>query len=180
MRFVNCFVRTQSSLVLACLLMVALSLFAEGPSLAQSLPQPKSEVLLTVSGEIGVTNAEGEARFDRDMLQALGVKSISTENPFQTGMHTFEGVLISDVLDAVQANGTALNAEGHDGYSVQIPIEDVRKFPVMLAMVWNGKVMRVRNKGPLWVIYPLTQYPELVDQKYSARSVWQLKQLTIE
>ncbi len=180
MSFLSQFNRTGSSLVLACLILVALSLVSVAELSAQSLPAPKSEVLLTVSGKIGVTNAEGEARFDRDMLQALGVKSISTANPFETGMHSFEGVLISDVLDAVQANGKALNAEAHDGYSVQIAIEDVRKFPVMLAMVWNGKVMRIRNKGPLWVIYPLTQYPELVDQKYSARSVWQLKQLTVE
>lgn len=175
MRFVRYLAWSQSSLVLACLFMVALSLVSVGQLSAQSLPQPKTEVLLTVSGKIGVTNAEGEAQFDRNMLRALGVKSISTANPFETGMHFFEGVLISDVLDAVQAKGTALNAKAHDGYAVQIPIEDVRKFPVMLAMVWNGKAMRIRNKGPLWVIYPLTQYPELVDQKYSARSVWQLK-----
>lgn len=151
-----------------------------GASHAKELPKPTSEILLTVGGNVEITNGDGVAEFDREMLESLGIQSITTKNPFETGMHSFDGVLIRDILNAVQAKGAVLNATAHDGYSVQIPIEDTQKFPVMLAMVWNGKVMKVRNRGPLWVIYPLSDYPELVDQKYSARSVWQLKKLMVE
>lgn len=150
------------------------------PSVSNELPKPSSEVLLTVDGKINVMNGNGFAAFDRNMLNSLGVQSITTENPFEKGMHSFEGVLIRDILSATKAEGTVLRATGLDGYTVQIPIEDVQKYPVMLAMVWNGEVMRVRNRGPLWVIYPLSDYPELIEQKYSARSVWQLKKLTVE
>lgn len=150
------------------------------PSASNELPKPSSEVLLTVDGGINVMNGDGVAEFDRDMLRSLGVTSIMTANPFEKGMHSFDGVLIRDILSATGAKGTVLRATALDGYTVQIPIEDVQQYPVMLAMVWNGKEMRVRNKGPLWVIYPLSDYPELIEQKYSARSVWQLKKLTVE
>ena len=150
------------------------------PLYAQELPQPSSRVLLTVDGKIGLTNGGGEAKFDREMLKSLGMQSITTPNPFEAGMHTFEGVLISDLLKAVDAKGTHLLATAHDGYAVEVPVEDAMKYPVMLAMIWNGKVMKIRNRGPIWIIYPIGKYPELVDQKYSARSVWQLKRLTVE
>jgi hypothetical protein len=35
------------------------------PALAESLPPPAGEVLLTVAGRIGVTNGDGLARLDR-------------------------------------------------------------------------------------------------------------------
>lgn len=159
---------------------ISLTLIAAGTSYAQSLPKPTSAVLLTVEGNIGVTNSDGKAEFDRGMLEALGMQKIVTTNPFETGTHTFEGILISDILKAVVANGSNLSAVAYDGYSVVIPIEDVVNYPVMLAMVWNGKAMKIRNRGPLWVIYPIGKYPELQNQKYSARSVWQLKTLTVE
>ena len=37
--------------------------------------------------------------------------------------------------------------------------------------------MTLRNKGPLWVIYPLTDHPELNKELYHSRMVWQLTAL---
>ncbi len=170
----------MSRALLGCVFIVSVTLIAVGTPRAQGLPIPTSPVLLTVDGNIGVTNVNGKAEFDRGMLEALGMQSIVTTNPFETGTHTFEGVLVRDILKAVDANGGDLAAVALDGYSVKIPVEDVLNYPVMLAMVWNGKAMKVRNRGPLWVIYPIEKYTELQDQKYSARSIWQLKKLTVE
>lgn len=166
--------------MLGCVLVISLTLIVVENAYAQSLPMPTSAVLLTVDGNIGVTNADGKAEFDRGMLEALGMQTIVTTNPFETGTHTFEGVLIRDVLKAVDAKGSDLAAVASDGYSIKIPTEDVLNYPVMMAMTWNGKTMKVRNRGPLWVVYPIGKYPELQNQKYSARSVWQLKKLTVE
>lgn len=166
--------------VIATLLIFGYVIPVAGISHAKGLPEPSSETLITIDGKIGFTNDKGEAKFDREMLKALGTRSITTPNPFETGIHTFEGVLIRDLLKAVQAKGTRLVAVAHDGYTVEVPIEDTAKYPVMLAMIWNGKEMKIRNRGPLWIIYPIGQYPELIHQKYSARSVWQLKRLTVE
>lgn len=147
---------------------------------AATLPQPTGKVLLTVSGAITQHNTGDEAAFDRAMLQSLGMHKLRTTNPFETGIHEFEGVLLRDVLDKVGATGSKLIAFALDGYAVEIPASDAREYEVLLALVWNGKQMTVRNKGPIWVIYPLDRYDELKDEKYSARSIWQLGRLVVQ
>lgn len=176
-RYSNCNI-TKGLSVLALILSLVFS--GHGALIAQELPKPSSEILITIDGNIGVTNANGKAEFDRDMLEALGMQSFKTSNPFETGLHEFEGVLLRDLLDALKASGTTLLARALDGYTVEIPIKDIYDYPVMLAMIWNGETMKVRSRGPLWVIYPIGKYSELQDQKYSARSVWQLTKLTVE
>ncbi|MBO6946656.1 MAG: molybdopterin-dependent oxidoreductase [Rhodospirillales bacterium] len=149
-------------------------------SASGSLEKPVGPVILTVEGKIKITNTGKEARFDRKMLDALGMHTLKTSNPFDTGTHTYEGVLLSDLLESVGADGTMLVAYALDGYAVEIPVADTKKYPVMLAMIWNGKEMTVRNKGPIWVIYPIDKYTELKDEKYSSRSIWQLERLIVE
>ncbi|MEQ8665901.1 MAG: molybdopterin-dependent oxidoreductase [Rhodospirillales bacterium] len=143
------------------------------------LATPAGPVILVVKGKIGETNVGDEAHFDREMLMALGMRSLTTHNPFETGLQEYEGVLFSDVLKAVDADGEVLVGTALDGYSIEIPVEDIMTFPVMLAMTWNGEVMRPRNKGPLWVVYPIDQYPELQDETYSVRTIWQLADIDV-
>ena len=51
---------------------------------------------------------------------------------------------------------------------------------MLLATTWKGKVMTVRDKGPIWVVYPVDQHAELADEMYSSRSIWQLTKLTVQ
>ncbi|MBF0248385.1 MAG: hypothetical protein HQL36_10005, partial [Alphaproteobacteria bacterium] len=82
--------------------------------------------------------------------------------------------------DAVGVEGETLVARALDGYNVDVPVEDVRKYPVILAMKQDGKVLRVRSKGPLWIIYPVDQHEELRAESFSGRSIWQLTTLTVK
>jgi hypothetical protein len=43
----------------------------------------------------------------------------------------------------------------------------------------NGEHLRVRTKGPLWVIYPWNDYSELQSESYYSRSIWQLRSLNV-
>lgn len=40
--------------------------------------------------------------------------------------------------------------------------------------------MAVREKGPIWVIYPMNDHPELRSDTYNDRLVWQLKEISVE
>ncbi len=40
--------------------------------------------------------------------------------------------------------------------------------------------MPVREKGPVWVIYPMDDNPELRNDLYNDRLVWQLKEISVE
>jgi len=166
--------------VRAAFLGFALVLLVVSPSPVFALDAPKGDVILTLNGKISETNGDGVARFDREMLKAIGLKSLTTTNPFETGVQQFEGVLLSDVLKMVGADGTRLIATALDGYAIEIPIEDPMTYPVLIAMVWNGQEMKVRNKGPLWIVYPVDQYDDLSAEQYSARSIWQLRRIEVE
>ena len=56
-----------------------LLMFLSLPAIAaDALPRPTASVLLTVSGSIANTNAGKEAKFDRAMLEKLGVRTLRT------------------------------------------------------------------------------------------------------
>ena len=148
--------------------------------LAGELEPPVGPVILTIQGAITNTTDPGVARFDRAGLLALGSEVLETTTHFTKGTQQFEGVRLSNVLDVVGARGETILVKALDGYSVDIPIEDVERFKVFLAMKWNGEIMRVRNKGPIWIIYPISQFPETNNEIYSARSVWQIISMTVK
>jgi hypothetical protein len=65
-------------------------------------------------------------------------------------------------------------------YSSEIPIEDFAKYNVILALKRNGEYMPVRDKGPLFVIYPFDSKPELKNQTFYGRSVWQVAKIVVK
>lgn len=148
--------------------------------LAAQLEPPTDPVVLTIDGAITNTNGPTGASYDRAMLIGLGIETVATTTHFTQGNQNFEGVRLRKILDAVGARGSILTATALDGYSVDIPIEDADRFEVFLAMKWNGAIMRVRTKGPIWIIYPISRFPETNNEIYSARSVWQLTKLTVK
>ena len=114
------------------------------------------------------------------MLEALGVSELSLSTPWTDGRQTFDGVLGEKVLDAVGASGTTIVARAINDYQVEIPLSDLRRYPVLFALKHNGNYMRVRNKGPIWIIYPRETYPELDTDLITDRWVWQLSEIIIQ
>ncbi len=46
-------------------------------------------------------------------------------------------------------------------------------------MKLNDQPMSVRDKGPLFLVYPFDLNPELYNEKYFSRSVWQIKEIEV-
>ena len=162
------------------ILIVSMAMVIEA-SAALALERPTGRVILEVVGKISMPN-DGDARavFDREMLEELGVVEVVTDTPWTEGQVRFEGVLIRDLLMAVGAEGTSVRATAINDYAIDIPIEDFHTHRVILAMKTNGKYMRVREKGPLWVIYPWQENPDLRTEIYHSRSIWQLKRIRVD
>jgi hypothetical protein len=161
------------------LLAAFLFLSGFGAFAAEPLPVPKGLVLLKISGNIEQTNAPGEAQFDRDMLEALGPASIEVTSPWSDRKQVFEGVSMQAVLNRVGARGKTIKASALNDYTISIPFSDLKYNPI-LAMRVDGTVLTMRDKGPLWVVYPRDTYKELQDAKIASRWVWLLNRLAIE
>jgi hypothetical protein len=149
-----------------------------GPS-AWALDKPAAPVVLTLRGKVGTTNDAGAAHFDMAMLGRMAQRSISTRTPWYDGPRKFTGPLLRDVLQAAGAKGTGLRAIALNDYKVDIPFEDTQKFDVVLARLLDDKPMPVREKGPLFIIYPFDDKPELRVPQYFARCAWQLRTIEI-
>lgn len=147
---------------------------------AETIAKPQGKAILTISGNIANTNADGVAQFDRDMLEALGMETVETTTPWHDGRVRFEGVPLAKLMDVVGAKGSSITAVALNDYTSMIPMEDFRKFNVILAVKLDGKYMTVREKGPLFVIYPYDSDPELQKQTYYSRSAWQVARLIVE
>jgi hypothetical protein len=155
------------------------ALAAATPAFPEELQNPIGPVVLTVTGVISNTNAPGAAEFDLEMLDALEQRVSTVETPWYDGPITFEGPLGSAILDAVGARGDTIVITALNDYSSPVPADDFRTWPVILATRQDGKRMAVRDKGPLFVIYPFDLDPILQNEVYFGRSVWQVRSIDV-
>lgn len=144
---------------------------------ADQLAAPSGDVVLTVSGKISNTNSGDTALFDIAMLQDMDPIKIETTTIWNDGMQVFEGVLLSRLIDELGAEGSVIAASALNDYTVEIPLSDAVPDGPILAFAQNGEPLSVRDKGPLWVIYPYDAKAEYHSELIYARSIWQLKRM---
>lgn len=144
------------------------------------LPKPEGPVLLTLTGDLAQTNDGEAARFDLRMLEELGTVSLVTSTPWTVGTLHFEGVTLKAVLDRVGATGDLIFAEAFNDYSSEIPISDATDKGAVIAFRMEGKEMTLRDKGPLWVVFPYDDDAVYRSEIYLTRSIWQLDRITVK
>lgn len=155
-------------------------LFCTVASSAAPLPQASGDVVLTISGAIENTNAGETVALDMAALEALPHETITTTTPWTNGKTEFEGVKLSDLMSWVGAHGVTLSAIALNDYQVSLPIMDENGLDPIVAYKVDGKHISVREKGPLWVIYPFDQQSVAQSETYYSRSIWQLVKIVVE
>ena len=163
--------------ILRVLLVCLLATWAAFPSFA--IDAPEGTPLLTVSGEISVTNTGDLAVFDRAMLEALDWREIETYTPFTEGLQTFAGPTLGSLLQALGVEEGQLLATALNDFTIDIPVSDASAHGVLLALDHNGRAMRPRSKGPIWVIYP-SDSPDVIDDEHGSRMIWQLDRIRVQ
>jgi len=147
-------------------------------SLLAEQPAAAGEVMLVLTNDTAPNHPE-VALTEAELL-ALPQVSIRTRTEFTDGVVEFVGPRVRDVL-ALIAAGTATTAHmvAANEYAVDIPISDFAAYDVILAMHANGERLSLRDKGPLWVMYPLDDHKELQDPLYNIRLIWQLTKVEL-
>lgn len=146
---------------------------------AFALDAPAGPVVLTVSGNVSQPNAGPRAAFDMGMLERLPQHSLVAKTPWYAQARKFTGPLLRDVLAAAGAKGRTLRAIALNDYVVEIPAEDAARYDMIVARLLDDRPMPVREKGPLFIIYPFGDQPELRNAVYFSRSAWQLKTIDV-
>ncbi len=146
------------------------------PAFALDIPQGR--VILTVTGNISQQNASGAAQFDLAMLEALEGREAAMETPWTEGKRSFSGPLLRSLLQAVGANGKTLVVRALNDYAAEVPSDDAA-LDVILAVRMDGEEMPVREKGPVFLVYPFDLDPGLKNEMIFSRSVWQIKEIEV-
>lgn len=144
-----------------------------------ALEAPSGKVVLTVTGDVTQRNAPDGAHFDMAMLERLPQLSFSTRTPWYAQARSFTGPRLRDVLAAAGAEGRTMRAVALNDYSVDIPVDDAWRYDVIVARLMDDQPMLVRDKGPLFIIYPFDSRPELRSAIFQSRSAWQLRRIEI-
>lgn len=146
---------------------------------ARALDAPAGEPLLIIGGNVKMPNRGAQAVFDLAMLQRLPRGEVNAKTPWYSTARSFSGPLLREVLAAAGARGARLQATALNDYRVEIPFDDVLRYDVLLATQLDGKPMPVRDKGPLFIMYPFERHPELRTPVFFSRCAWQVNRLDV-
>lgn len=127
-----------------------------------------------------VTTADRTESFTLEEILAMEQTTIVTKNDYVDEATTFQGPTLRSVLEEMDvARDATLKMVALNDFSSEVPATDAFKYDVILAVLLNGETMSVRNKGPIWIIYPMDGNPELHDDIYNNRLVWQLQSISV-
>ncbi len=132
-----------------------------------------AETLLTVTAQDEVTT------YELADLEALGAVTIETETIWTDGPQTFTGVPLAQLVAALEVEDGVILASAINDYTVEIPVSDAVEGGPIIAYLNNGDAMSVRDKGPLWIVYPYDSNPEYQAELIYSRSIWQLDRIEL-
>ncbi len=147
--------------------------------MAMFASQVMADTLLTVKGDVTNGQNGGVWQFDTAALKALPSASFETTTIWTDGVQTFEGVPLLALLDHVGAKSGTLRATAANDYAVTIPTSDAVQNGPIVAYLRNGTEMSLRDKGPLWIVYPFEDNPKYQTEEFYSRSIWQLDRIEV-
>jgi hypothetical protein len=147
---------------------------------AQPVPKPTGPVILTISGGISAANDGDKAVFDAATLDAMPQRTLKTRTPWYPHAVEFSGPLLQDVLRRAGAKGVALRITALNDYGVNVPFSDAADHGAILARRVDGKVLSIREKGPLFLMYPFDEKPELKRDEIYSRAIWQINRIVVK
>ncbi len=145
------------------------------------IPAPAGEVILTVSGKINTKNNGDTLQLDMATLEQFGLVEYAINDPWLKEKVTYQGILMSEFLKYVQADSSAetVHIVALDNYEVDLAIQELNKWPVLLATRANGKYIDISTNGPTRIIFPFDQFPEIDITLYRDLMIWNIATMEV-
>ena len=127
-----------------------------------------------------VAGPDGETTYKPAELEALGSMRMVTVTPWRDDTTEFDGVLLTDVLDA---NGLgdvdAIRVIAENDYAVTITAETWKRWPILVATRVNGKPHTRRERGPIQFVLPMSDFPEAGAKGHGKNWVWMAARIEV-
>jgi hypothetical protein len=146
-----------------------------GPDDDISMPKDKS--VLSITGLISKPNDGKMTRLDLATLGEMPIVQLRVFEPFEKRKVTFEGVLMSDLMEIVgaEASATEVHFTALDHYKVDLSLKEIDSKEILLALKSDGKDMSVVDGGPTRIIFP----PNSVSGRNSDMWIWNVKSMLV-
>lgn len=135
----------------------------------------EDDILLTVTDSDGAVLA----RLDMEALQALPARVIETSTIWTDGIQVFTGVPLATLMQDLAPEAQSISATAINDYAVEIPRSGWADGAALLAYLNHGEPMSLREKGPLWIVFPFDADPAYRQEVVYARSIWQLDRISV-
>ncbi len=128
----------------------------DAPSGASPAVAPQGRTILTLTGRIATTNADGALRLDLAALDRLGLLAVTVDDPWAKQRLDLQGLRLRDLvgLAGPDAGATSLHLTAHDDYQVDLDLAAVRADDVLLVTRDGaGRPLPVEDGGPTRVVF---------------------------
>ena len=114
-------------------------------------------------------------------LENLGLVKYTVDDPWLNSPITYTGVLLSELRNYAGVSDSAMyfHLGALDDSAVTIPVEDIEKWPILLATRSNDSYMSIGTAGPTRIILPYHNYKFDWDT-YNGYWIWNLATMEIE
>lgn len=135
----------------------------------------QSETLLSVTLEDGTVIS-----LDRNTLESLPQQVFETSTPWTEGVIGFSGPSLATVLDHLGVPpGRSIVARAANDYRVIFEPRHIEPAAPIIATRMNGAAFSLRDRGPLWVVFPYDASDAYRTEETISLSIWQVIDLAV-
>lgn len=121
-----------------------------------------------------------EITLDEAALAALPQVEFETATTWTLGTHRYRGPTLKSVLAAQQVDSaSAIDVAALNGYQQRVDLSLFAKVPLTLVRYQDDKPLTRRNKGPLWLLVPLSAHPDMDVSAIHNNMVWQVIRIEV-
>lgn len=128
---------------------------------------------------LSVTGPDTARDYDLAALEAFAPARFTTSTIWTEAPAEFTGVPLRRILADSGITEGAVLATAINDYAVRIPLDEITDDHPIVAYRVDGRTLSVRDKGPLWIVYPYDSDPDLRSEVVYSRSIWQLDRLAV-
>lgn len=152
-------------------------------ALIASAVSAQAETILTITGK-SLLGQGKTVELSMQDIKAMPQAKLLSKNDYTEKEVLFEGPLVRDALSGFSFDANSVvRATAANDYFVDIPASEFLDYRVVLAVTMDGKEMSLRDKGPIWIIYPVEEFstdstPSIAVVNH--RLIWQLISLDVQ
>lgn len=134
--------------------------------------------LLSHGYELTIKSNDTAHHLSQEQLKALTQETLTTITPWTDSPQVYSGINLRSLMEHYQIQATKAKAKALNDYQVEVDLQQAIAAGAFIASHQDGKPMKLRNKGPFWIVFPWSDKPNLMDRKYQDWSIWQLNELS--